>query len=154
MAIDGGLSQLFQANLRGFHWQRIETGGTGLGIPDLNYCCRGVEGWVELKLTQAWSVPLRPEQVGWLMRRSRAGGRCHIAVRRRAPAGQRRTACDELWLLPGGMAQAAKEAGLRALQEHPDISIWGGGPSNWSWTELASKLTSPEVARILPLVRP
>ena len=58
------------------------------GTPDFNDCVNGVEFWIEFKQVKAMpkllSTPvfsgcLRPEQVVWLYKRSRVGGRCYIA---------------------------------------------------------------------------
>lgn len=60
------------------------------GVPDLNYCFNGSEGWAELK---AWEIvnttggkpfvvpKLRPEQAAWLYRRRVAGGSAHLLLR-------------------------------------------------------------------------
>src|SRR5215213_7651185 len=93
---DGGLGKLIPDHLPQVHFQRIETGGTGRGVPDLNGCWGGTEFWIENKHTAGWCVPrdkMRAEQVGWLERRARAGGRVFLAVRQ---TGRRR---DDLWLL-------------------------------------------------------
>jgi len=86
--INGGLRQLFRAKLPGFDWVSIESGSTGGGIPDSNYCVRtnditGIEGWIEHKQTDGWAVTLRPEQVGWIARRvalRRSGVGCGAAA--------------------------------------------------------------------------
>lgn len=106
MAREVDFARLIQKNLPEVHWQRIETGGTGLGIPDLNYCCDGVEGWIELKsVASGWQVGLRPEQVAWLARRERAGGRTFVAVRR----------IESIYLYRGTAAAELKVDGLRGL---------------------------------------
>jgi hypothetical protein len=73
----------------GRHLQRIETSVTA-GVPDLNYCFSGDEGWAELK---AWEIvktagdrpfvvpKLRPEQAAWLYRRRLSGGRAFLLFR-------------------------------------------------------------------------
>lgn len=125
-----------------FHCQSIETGGTGAGIPDFNFCREGVEGWVECKSTDGWAVTLDPPQIGWIERRVRCGGRVLIAVRRRHQGGPRLgSAVDELHLLPGHLARAARIGGLRA----PDVADqtlgrWQGGPSRWAWDQVAQAL--------------
>lgn len=138
---DGGLRGLFRRKLRqGFHWQSVETGGTGRGVPDSNYCCDGVEGWVEFKQTSGWAVDLRPEQVAWLVVRARAGGRVFIAVRRVSDAGPRRgESSDELWLLGGEYARELKRDGLRV--ERAVLDAWGGGPASWGWEKVRETLT-------------
>lgn len=63
------------------HLQRIESGSTGLGIPDVNYCYKGTEGWAELKVAKVTkktphrvTLGLRPAQARWLHKRWSAGG--------------------------------------------------------------------------------
>jgi hypothetical protein len=145
---DGGLRPLFRQYLTpmGFDWVSVESGTTGGGIPDSNYCARvapgeGAEGWIEYKQTTGWAVTLRPEQIGWIARRVRHGGRVHVAVRQRAPAGPLRTARDVLWLIPGRHAVRAREEGLRAAwRVGVDVHRWEGGPSAWDWRAIAATL--------------
>jgi Holliday junction resolvase len=133
MTIDGGLSGIFQSHLpKGIHWVRIESGFTMRGIPDANYCFNKKEGWVEFKVTHGNIVGLRPEQVGWLLRRSRAGGRCNIAVRKKTRS------VDELYLIPGKDADRVKETGLKEILT--GWCIWDGGPANWNWKTIESVL--------------
>lgn len=148
--IDGGLRQLFRTNLPQFDWCSIESGSTGGGIPDMNYCTRvygddadgyGKEGWLELKQTPGHRVTLRPEQVGWISRRVRAGGRVWIAVRQQAPAGPRREARDALWLIPGADAKLALTSGLASPTGAVRWSCWHGGPARWDWPQIAAQLT-------------
>ncbi len=139
--IDGGLRSLFRANLPKFHWVSVESGATGSGIPDMNYCCDGDEGWIEMKQTPGHRVPLRPEQVGWIARRVRAGGRVWIAVRQRAPKGPRREARDALWLIPGADAKVALLEGLTGRHADLEWPCWEGGPAAWRWDHIAAQLT-------------
>jgi len=156
--IDGGLRSLFRERIPDFHWQSIETGGTGRGVPDSNYCCGGREGWIEYKVTAGWAVTLRPEQIGWLLRRSRAGGRVFVAVRRCCPAGPRRAASDELWLVRGSAAALLRTHGLRVLLAGTPqkaggpsgvrpadelVGVWRGGPAAWPWPALRAALLGP-----------
>lgn len=140
MIIDGNLRSIFREKLPAFHWTTIETGGTTLGIPDSNYCLRGVEGWVEYKATDGWAVELRPEQQGWLSRRGRAGGRAHVAVRRWHSGGPRKgPAVDELWMLWGWASQDIRKHGLD--QDQPYFrGMWTGGPASWCWDSVARHL--------------
>ncbi len=144
--IDGGLRQLFRANLPQFDWCSIESGSTGGGIPDMNYCGwhhdeYGVEGWLELKQTPGHRVTLRPEQVGWISRRVRNGGRVWIAVRQLAPKGPRREARDALWLIPGADAKVALLEGLTGRHADLEWPCWEGGPAAWRWDHIAAQLT-------------
>lgn len=142
MSVDGGLRGLFRDKLRvGWHWQSIETGGTGRGVPDSNFCVGGVEGWVEFKKTEGWTVDLRTEQIGWLLERSVRGGRCFVVIRRKNQGGPRRGASvDEVWIYRGAMARRLKLEGLR-LQEGL-IYHGTGGPGEWNWVKIAEALVT------------
>lgn len=129
---DGELKQLMPEALMQFDWQRIESAITGGGIPDLNYCWRGLEGWVECKRTTAWAVNLDPKQVAWLTRRARHGGRVFIAVRRMTRN------VDELHVIPGEFAREVRLGGLAA--NLPGRVSWAGGPGGWSWRAVAELL--------------
>ena len=129
--LDGGLRKLFRAHIPG-HWQSIETGGVGRGVPDSNYCINGVEGWVEYKKTKHWKIgSLKPEQVAWIFRRVREGGRVWLAVRR---------AEDELWLIDGHWIREVAVGGIKSAEEWVR---WEGGPSKWNWDEVRYVLTRP-----------
>lgn len=126
MRPDGGLRALFRARVPPpAHWQSVETGGTSRGVPDSNVCCAGTETWIEFKTTRGWTVPLRPEQVGWIVARTRHGGRCLIATRQLG--GMR----DDLWIHDGRWARELRDGGLLAALPR---GRWDGGPESWDWT--------------------
>ena len=62
------------------HWtaDRIEN-MVGAGIPDVTYCCKGTDGWLELKYMKNWpkrestliKVGLEDSQYAWMRRRLR-----------------------------------------------------------------------------------
>jgi hypothetical protein len=140
---DAGLRQLLSANIRG-HWQSVETGSTGKGVPDANYCIDGVEGWVECKWTRAWAVGVEPEQVAWAERRMRNGGRVWFAVRRKDSKGARKLACDELWIVHPSGARVLMTEGLRGAHRAGKVQdMWEGGPARWPWPALAYLLAGP-----------
>lgn len=148
MTIDGGLRKLFQQNLPEAHWQAIESGGAGLGIPDMHYCFPGgVSGWIEMKQTKANAVIIRPEQVAWAQRYARVGGRIWFAVRQKDMAGKRKEAMDNLWLFRGQYAGKVKELGLETLSWIGDFEddaaywYWTGGPAKWKWDEIKAVLS-------------
>lgn len=73
------------------HLQRIEVGLTvGSGVPDVNYCFSGDEGWIELKHAPRPKRPgtrvfgshrgFDPDQIEWLKLRRKAGGRAWAIV--------------------------------------------------------------------------
>lgn len=133
---DAGLRSIFRERLPTIHWQTIETGLVGRGVPDANGCLNGVEFWIEYKRADAWAVPLMPEQVAWLLRRTRAGGRTFVAVRRVHLVSARRAACDELWLYRGAAARELKDVGLRTVP----LGTWEGGPGRWDWSRVQALL--------------
>jgi hypothetical protein len=124
---DARLRQLFEEHLREFHWQAIETGGTGRGIPDMNGCCEGTEVWIENKRTGHWKIEITAEQSAWAERRIRAGGRCFVAVRRQFKKE------DELWLYSGNSARALLDLPTDAV---PPLGRWVGGPARWPWEQV------------------
>lgn len=135
--IDGGLRKIFRANLPHFDWVSIESGLTGSGIPDSNACYNGIEFWVEYKLSQSNKVTLRPDQVGWHMRRSRKGGRTFIAVRFKHSGGIRRGKPMDTLLLYRG--RDAKSLAINGLMLDA-IGIWMNGPGKWDWDDISQKL--------------
>lgn len=66
------LWRAIKKNLPMVHWQRIESGATAQGIPDLNGCYQGKEVWIELKVE---SNQLSKWQKNWAKVRRKAGGR-------------------------------------------------------------------------------
>lgn len=50
----------------------MESHDTAIGVPDLNYCYKGVEGWIELKCGP--NIDVRAAQVVWFEDRIKAGG--------------------------------------------------------------------------------
>lgn len=159
MTIDGGLRALFRRHITSAQWTTIETGMTAQGVPDAEFCfppvplsqCKGsavdyshlsttkpgVQGWIEYKTTSGWAVTLRPEQIGWLDRRQRLGGRAFVAVRRVANRGAK---VDELWLYKLTTLvtpQALRTGGLRGVE--PDYR-GADGPQNWDWKKIEAIL--------------
>lgn len=138
MAIDGGLRGLFIKNLVGWHCQAIETGGVGCGIPDLNYCHGGVEGWIEMKQTAANAVNFDKEQVAWAERRLRTGGRVFAAVRRTTTAGPRKgPPTDALYLFHGAYIRSLYLDGLAACDP---LLVCHGPPARWDWAAVKNIL--------------
>jgi hypothetical protein len=137
---DGGLHLVFKKHLVGAHIQRLESGMTGGGIPDVNACRDGVEAWIEYKSIRGWVLPKtnrRPAQVGWIEGRLRHGGRCFVAVRQ---LGMGR---DDLWLF-SGWALRDLHQGLRLHAVPPAhlLGHWHGPPSKWDWPKVNSLLFS------------
>ena len=130
--MDGNLRKIFRTKLAtGFHWQSVESPLTSGGIPDSNYCSQGVEGWVEFKNVKGWRVVIRPEQIGWLERRARVGGRCYIAARK----------AGALWLYKASAARLLTGARVDAIPAALLAGHWQGGPAKWDWPAIAAILT-------------
>src|ERR1700676_224720 len=139
MSVDDGLRALFRSHLPTLFMQSIETGGTGQGIPDTHYIRAGISGWIEYKKTDAWAVPLEAEQVAWISRYVRYGGRAYVAVRRRHAGGPRKGApTDELHIYHGRDSPRLRAVGLRA--DGPLLRA-DGGPARWPWPTILALLT-------------
>ena len=83
MAKEKDLWLLLKNNLTDIHFQRIETGLTGSGVPDVNGCAKGKECWIELKeIHRGKSLTLRPMQVAWMAKRSAVGGQVFVLARK------------------------------------------------------------------------
>ena len=83
MPKEKNLWALLRDNIKEIHWQRIETGITGSGIPDVNGCAKGKEFWIELKEVHSGnSLTLRPMQVAWLSKRAMHGGQVFVLARK------------------------------------------------------------------------
>lgn len=134
MPTDGGLRQLFRKHIPEAHWQAVESWSTGQGVPDMNYCLEGCDGWIENKSTEAWALahPLSPEQVAWMERRHRAGGRVLLAVRRKHSGGPRRGASvDELYIFgPNALRVIAETNSIKDIEF---LMRCGDGPAKWWW---------------------
>jgi len=141
MTTDGDLRAIFARRILDAHWQSIETGGTGRGIPDSNYCLNsGEEGWVEFKKTTGWALSIQAEQIAWIERRARVGGRVFVAVRRKTAGGPRAgKAVDQLWLL-GPEAARLRTVGP-VLSAGLVRGCWDGGPARWNWLEIRHLLS-------------
>jgi len=140
MRRDGGLRALFLSRLPNAFWQSIETGGTGLGVPDAHYCFpKGCNGWIEYKQTDANAVVIRPEQVAWIERYHRNGGRVFVAVRQQWKLSSRKFATDNLWLVDGSFVRTLLLHGLSGVAKS---KRWSGGPANWRWDEIEKILTA------------
>jgi len=132
MTTDGDLWKSIRDHVRDAHWQRVETGEMGRGVPDLNGCMNGVEIWAELKFTRIWSVNVRPEQVAWIERRVRAGGRVFLIVRRRHSGGPvKGSPEDEMLIYSGDCTRVVAALGI--LRGPPPLLRESGGPSCWDW---------------------
>jgi hypothetical protein len=131
---DNGLRPLFRQHLReGIMWTTVETGLTAGGVPDSNYLSsKGVEGWLEYKACDANRVKVRPEQIGWHLRRARYGGRSWFAIRKQHAGGAKLgDPVDELWMVAGCYADHLSQMGLACGHA---IAMGAGGPQRWNWS--------------------
>lgn len=122
-------------------WSAIETGPTTPGVPDATACRGGVEIWFEFKQTSASAVSFRLQQPPWIHRRTQAGGKVVVAVRRRHRGGPRLgPAVDELWLVRGPYVTMLRVNGLLGMPYDYILGRWGGGPSGWPWPSIEAML--------------
>lgn len=130
METDGGLRRIFRERLRQVDFVSVEIGTTGRGVPDVNYCVDGCEGWLEMKVTRGLRVRVSAEQVGWAERRMAHGGRVLVAVRDDAT----------LTMLLGSQLRDLRDHRLRDVES---LGRWGGGPARWDWRQVLRLLTMP-----------
>ncbi len=121
---DGGLRAIFHQHIKDAQWTAIETGVVSLGVPDSEYCFPGgVQGWIEFKRCAGNVVTIRPQQVAWIDRRSRLGGRVFVGVMNK----------KDLLIYSGRDVRALKTSGLK-----------GATPllTGWDWDKIRQLLMS------------
>src|SRR5688572_29251316 len=62
-----------------YHGMRVEN-TAGVGQPDINICIEGIDIWIESKERRGNVIKIRPSQIAWIQKRSRAGGAVYIMV--------------------------------------------------------------------------
>lgn len=124
---DHGLRALFFENIPKAQWTAIETAPVSIGVPDSEYAMQGVTGWIEFKYAKYWRVKFSSaEQIGWITRRSRLGGRVWIAVQR---------AEDELWMIPGSVVELLASDGLQSVCARSRTFF-----KPWNWSQVQDLL--------------
>lgn len=92
-----------------------------IGMPDINFCSRGVECWIEQKSPKEPKRRTTPlfgsnhkvsqDQMNWMLRQRNAGGRCYFLI-----------VTDKRWmLLPGSLADHIN--GM-TVDELLDNAVW------------------------------
>jgi hypothetical protein len=140
---DGDLLKVLRSHLPRADFVGVET-STTRGLPDVNYCLDGAEGWIELKVVRGLKISIRPEQVGWMERRLARGGRVLLAARWRT------TKIDRLIVVAGSACRLLRTERITAV---PVLGCWHGGPSRWDWEEVAEVLRGSKEAPTLPFDR-
>lgn len=138
---------MLHSHLRMVHWQTMELGVMGAGCPDTNGCWSGVDFWIECKhvASEVALVPLEPPQIGWILRRMRAGGRVFVATWVEHAGGPRKgEAVSRLVLHEGWDAPVLRTEGLAAV---PPVLVLEGGPGAWDWDALLSVLVEWQIGR-------
>jgi hypothetical protein len=116
---ENGLREIIRKALKklqmpGISMSWVESHSTSPGIPDISYCCYGVEGWIELKCGPG--IEVRPSQVLWMEERIKAGGSPLFLVQWE----------DTFYIVPGHRAAALRsdpsEEGIRGLSS----TVWTG----------------------------
>lgn len=139
---EANLWQRVRKGLEGFgHLQRIESGVTDSGIPDVNYCFGGKEGWFEMKhgdepkriTTSVFKSQrgLDPQQIEWLLYRWKNGGRVFILAQVGA------------WLVLLHGSQAARFNDM-TLEDMKRVADWHhrGAMTSDLWRQVAEILCS------------
>lgn len=127
-------------------FERIENGLVD-GMPDVNYCMAGCEGWIEIKCPEipvksstalfSGNHPLSVAQANWFLAQHRARGRGALFI----------VTSIELLLLHGGtVGREGVKINAMTLAELHDIALWhaiprGGQVAQESWFELRDALT-------------
>ncbi len=143
---DGGLRRHFHQRLERVHLQAMELGVMGSGCPDTNGCADGTEFWIEYKHTASEGVvPLEPQQIGWILRRMRAGGRVFVATWVEHDGGARRgEAVSRLHMHEGWDAPVLRSDGVLAA---PPVLVQDGRPQDWDWGEIRDTLVCWTIGR-------
>lgn len=157
--IDGGLRRLFHKTIPAF-WTPIETGAVAGGVPDSYFMFPGgIGGFIEYKKTNAFAIKFQPEQISWIDRCVRYGGRVWIIIRQIRKAGPRTTAQDNLFVVSGEHIKLLRREGLRGIITKEELKIlespgqtiiwhnmksqvWSGGPRFWHWEDIEKLIKS------------
>lgn len=126
-------------------FERVENGMID-GMPDVNYCLAGCEGWLELKAPRlpkhgatrllGGSEPFKVDQANWFLRQTRARGRCGLFI-----------ATNDLLLLIPGSTAGRQGIALNelSLQELHMLASWSSPvpvPDVAKWWDLREMLCS------------
>ena len=92
------------------------------GMPDVNFCIDGVEGWIEMKSPKepkrstsklfAGNHPLSQDQMNWFLRQKQAGGTGWVLI-----------STDKRWMLIDG-CEYGDFINKMTVNELVDICIW------------------------------
>lgn len=92
-----------------------------IGIPDLSFAIRGVNGWIELKQIAKYKSPtMKPAkytspQVNWLNRRNKHGGGCFVFVKVES----------DYYLFTADKARAIADGQSQEWYETNSVKYWG-----------------------------
>lgn len=127
-------------------FERVENGLVD-GMPDVNYCMAGAEGWIEIKCPEipaksstalfSGNHPLSVAQANWFLAQHRARGRAGLFIV---------TAIDLLFLHGGTVGREGVRINAMTLDELNDLALWRAVPragqvAQESWIELRDVLT-------------
>ncbi len=115
------------------HFSRVESHLTSAGIPDVDYCIRGVESHIELKFEWDCGAEIRGTQCRWFRKRINAGGHPWVLTEIKTKAE------GSYYMLHGGNW-------LRYLADHRSFTYWFTTATKvWrneiDWEELITYLT-------------
>jgi hypothetical protein len=119
----------------GVHAQRIET-TTGSGIPDINFCVQGFEGWLETKVfTPGRRVLLRPYQRAWMHRRLIAKGEVFIV------ALDEKTGIVHCWIFQGCEFELVSSNSYLSVTSKPSLSLAKTAVNRTTFLKFISRLS-------------
>lgn len=117
------------------HWLFVESKEVSAGIPDLDFCIKGVEGKIELKHGTDKKPPtLRPTQCAWFRRRAGEGGNCWLLI---SWASQGNV---DFYLIPGVFVPDLVKAKSKSEWIKNNIAVWN---DRIDWTEFVKIITHP-----------
>lgn len=97
-----------------------------LGIPDISFGARGVNGWIELKQARESKTGIiKPQkftapQINWLGRRQRHGGNCFVMVKVFHPRSER------VYIFSADQARTIAKGSNVLGYEKTSLRHWGG----------------------------
>lgn len=103
-------------------FERVEN-GLLVGMPDINYCFSGIEGWIELKCPIepvkpntalfASNHPISLEQRNWFLKQDNAGGRGFLCI-----------ITDSRALLIAGLRASVADINELPVADLERVSLW------------------------------
>lgn len=79
---ENAFNDLLRRNLhKDGHWTRVEN-IAGVGIPDINWCYKGKDIWIESKMVRGQRITFEASQITWTKNRVKYGGDNWVLARK------------------------------------------------------------------------